>query len=560
MDPTTLMTFLYKSPPGVRSVELLGSWDGFSKPYRMELDPRKGSSYWTGCHKFKNIICDGELTGLTQPRTGGLKQGGRYWYYYRLDNDNEHHDPTMPSTNACPLMPGQIVNIIDVPVETQNGPVTARSLSVDAAHALVPRQTLEPTDKYVKPKLRSLSKLPRLFASLSVLNNTRERHARMHDPQSDQIDQTDRAPEGGPRTKTPPLRKSHQHSASSSRSGAAALSSLDCVQRQPVCENDRAIVGSPAAHSAESVSELARHPSELQNPTADIQPFSTGTSGYTPQNRPATRYGVLPTTDSDVDEGTPQSELDSIFSNALRSCLAEAQDLIATHTGRGVDLTVSGVDSETDRQTQNADHYAATPSETMSALVAGDCLSLSRQDEEPFDRIPQNLSSNTSPHPAENETRSPASTTLAPKEAAHSPLSERSTFDISSPTFSAATVSSGGLDTPAWRLSSQSATQWIAADRRDTSADPRDTHHMLDLSSALQRQIDLHAQHAPEHVGDPQTSAHSDVTLQKTPDALARDKLAGAPGPRGGFLRADLDPPTAEAEFDELRYLCGAIS
>ncbi|KAK4992591.1 hypothetical protein LTR66_006242 [Elasticomyces elasticus] len=526
----------------------------------MELDPRKGSSYWTGCHKFKNIICDGELGGLTQPRTGGLKQGGRYWYYYRLDNENEHHDPTMPSTNACPLMPGQIVNIVDVPVEAQNGPVTARSLSVDAAHTLAPRQTLEPTDKYVKPKLRPLSKLPRLFASLGALNKARERHAHMHDPQSDQIDQVDWAPEWGTRTKTPPPCKSRQRSASSSRSNAAALSSLDCVRRQPVHENDRAIVGSPAAHNAERVSELAHYPSELQNPTADLKPFSASTSEDTPQNRPATRYGVLPTTDSDVDEGTPQSELDSMFSNALRSCLAEAQDLIATHTGRGVDLTVSGVDSETNRQTQNAEPYDATPSETMSAPVAGDCPSLSRQDEERVDRTSQNQPSNTSPHPAENETRSPASTTLAPKEAAHSPLSERSTFDISSPTFSAATVSSGGLDTPAWRLSSQSATQWVVADRRDTSAEPRDHHHMLDLSSALQRQIDLHAQHAPEHAGDPQTSAHSDVTLQKTPDALARDKLAGASGPRPGFLRADVDLSTAEAEFDELRYLCGAIS
>ncbi|KAK4934899.1 hypothetical protein LTR28_010500, partial [Elasticomyces elasticus] len=388
----------------------------------------------------------------------------------------------------------------------------------------------------------------------------RERHAHMHDPQSDQIDQVDWAPEWGTRTKTPPPCKSRQRSASSSRSNAAALSSLDCVRRQPVHENDRAIVGSPAAHNAERVSELAHYPSELQNPTADLKPFSASTSEDTPQNRPATRYGVLPTTDSDVDEGTPQSELDSMFSNALRSCLAEAQDLIATHTGRGVDLTVSGVDSETNRQTQNAEPYDATPSETMSAPVAGDCPSLSRQDEERVDRTSQNQPSNTSPHPAENETRSPASTTLAPKEAAHSPLSERSTFDISSPTFSAATVSSGGLDTPAWRLSSQSATQWVVADRRDTSAEPRDHHHMLDLSSALQRQIDLHAQHAPEHAGDPQTSAHSDVTLQKTPDALARDKLAGASGPRPGFLRADVDLSTAEAEFDELRYLCGAIS
>jgi len=48
----------------------------------MEKDNRKGEGHWTGCHNFKDIICDGDLTELPSPkRSGGLKQGGTYWYY-----------------------------------------------------------------------------------------------------------------------------------------------------------------------------------------------------------------------------------------------------------------------------------------------------------------------------------------------------------------------------------------------------------------------------------------------------------------------------------------------
>jgi len=48
----------------------------------MERDDRKGEGHWTGCHSFKDIICDGDLSELPSPkRSGGLKQGGTYWYY-----------------------------------------------------------------------------------------------------------------------------------------------------------------------------------------------------------------------------------------------------------------------------------------------------------------------------------------------------------------------------------------------------------------------------------------------------------------------------------------------
>ena len=51
----------------------------------MERDVRKGKGYWKGCHTFENIICDGELDIRGRKRDGGLKMGGRYWYYVSLE-------------------------------------------------------------------------------------------------------------------------------------------------------------------------------------------------------------------------------------------------------------------------------------------------------------------------------------------------------------------------------------------------------------------------------------------------------------------------------------------
>lgn len=50
----------------------------------MKRDSRRGHGYWTGCHTFRDIICDGDLADIHERRDGGLKQGGTYWYFVRL--------------------------------------------------------------------------------------------------------------------------------------------------------------------------------------------------------------------------------------------------------------------------------------------------------------------------------------------------------------------------------------------------------------------------------------------------------------------------------------------
>lgn len=123
MDPETLITFLFRAPREVRVVELLGSWDNFSTPYRMQLDRRRGNTCFSGCFTFENIIFDGlDAYMLPKSRSGGLKQGGSYWYFYRLDYNYEACDETEPLTTDCPLLPGQNLNVLEVPIERLEPP------------------------------------------------------------------------------------------------------------------------------------------------------------------------------------------------------------------------------------------------------------------------------------------------------------------------------------------------------------------------------------------------------------------------------------------------------
>jgi hypothetical protein len=176
MDNTTLHTFLlyvYPSlPPNVRlsltsssshcpnalrSLVLLGSWDNFARPYSLELDARRGRNYWQGCFTFSDIICDGDLDNQVPKRDGPLKMGGTYWYYvsqlnlqhshdtdvlqYKVDGDDECHNPSEPSTTFCPLLPGQRLNILELPTE---GHCRSRSDPSDGF-------TRNPSDRYLNP-------------------------------------------------------------------------------------------------------------------------------------------------------------------------------------------------------------------------------------------------------------------------------------------------------------------------------------------------------------------------------------------------------------------------
>ncbi|KAJ6191336.1 hypothetical protein N7519_001357 [Penicillium mononematosum] len=143
------MTFLLITKPEVRSVKLLGSWDNFSKQYVMERDTRAGPGHWKGCHTFTDMIGDGP--DKTQWRTGGLKMGGTYWYYYLLDDDIEYYNEAEPTTTVCPLLPGQPMNVLNVPIILPDSRAHGRSASGSSQKSDNLR-TMNPEDKFMNPR------------------------------------------------------------------------------------------------------------------------------------------------------------------------------------------------------------------------------------------------------------------------------------------------------------------------------------------------------------------------------------------------------------------------
>ncbi|PTB38424.1 hypothetical protein M441DRAFT_251830 [Trichoderma asperellum CBS 433.97] len=135
-----------QTEPSVQSVRLIGSWDNFTMCYSMERDARRGHGQWRGCFTFQNIVCDDENPHHNK-RSGGLKMGHTYYYYYEVDGSTETFDATMPCTTMCPYMPGQTVNTLFVPIERSS---RSRSASTSSIHADDYR-TMDPATKFMKP-------------------------------------------------------------------------------------------------------------------------------------------------------------------------------------------------------------------------------------------------------------------------------------------------------------------------------------------------------------------------------------------------------------------------
>lgn len=90
--------------------------------------------------------------------------GGTYWYYvsapktrpliapaylsqYLLNGTTDFHDPKEPSTSFCPSLPGQSVNILEVPVQAKSSIHSTPNSSTTSLDSLV--FTLDPKDKYM---------------------------------------------------------------------------------------------------------------------------------------------------------------------------------------------------------------------------------------------------------------------------------------------------------------------------------------------------------------------------------------------------------------------------
>lgn len=67
---------------------------------------------------------------------------------YELDGASEAHDPSQPSTNTCPYLPGQTVNTLWIPVEQS---LRKRSASLTSLRE-EDFKTMNPASKYVSPR------------------------------------------------------------------------------------------------------------------------------------------------------------------------------------------------------------------------------------------------------------------------------------------------------------------------------------------------------------------------------------------------------------------------
>ncbi|KAI1369061.1 hypothetical protein F5Y08DRAFT_180707 [Xylaria arbuscula] len=112
----------------------------------MERDSRRDQGEWRGCHNFDKIICDGDVPTSSERR--GLKMGQRYYYYYEVDGSTETHNPSLPSTTACPFLPGQTVNTLDVPSERRT---RLKSASMNSLRN-TEYKTMDPVDRFATPR------------------------------------------------------------------------------------------------------------------------------------------------------------------------------------------------------------------------------------------------------------------------------------------------------------------------------------------------------------------------------------------------------------------------
>ncbi|CAJ2510018.1 Uu.00g059180.m01.CDS01 [Anthostomella pinea] len=74
--------------------------------------------------------------------------GQTYYYYYEVNGSTETHDPSLPTTNVCPYLPGQTVNTLEVPSEHQ---LRYRSASMNSLRA-TDFNTMDPNAKFTTPR------------------------------------------------------------------------------------------------------------------------------------------------------------------------------------------------------------------------------------------------------------------------------------------------------------------------------------------------------------------------------------------------------------------------
>ncbi|KAK2751006.1 hypothetical protein FQN57_000081 [Myotisia sp. PD_48] len=101
--------------------------------------------------------------------------------YYILDDDVDYHNESEPWTTSCSLLPGQSVNILNVPIHLP-AVSTLHHRNGSASSLATPKQTMNPEDKYLNPRTPPRPKLPRITTSPSTLSDRPDRLSPLPSP------------------------------------------------------------------------------------------------------------------------------------------------------------------------------------------------------------------------------------------------------------------------------------------------------------------------------------------------------------------------------------------
>lgn len=548
MDPTTLVTFWFKAPPEARTVELLGSWDNFQHPYRMHHDRRRGLGFWSGCFKFHNIIFDGHSSHWAKPRTGGLKQGGTYWFYYRLNDEIEAYDDSKDHTSSCPLLPGQTVNVIDVPCEVVESPSRCRSASVDVPGTLAnlpSTHTLDPDDKYAPLDPPPISKVHgRCISDLAVnrtLENTAEatRESLVSPPGSPSPEESHSGPSSSPPVSLEHVKSQFEETLPSERyyaglnyteesfydDGSSSVSRQSFDSAAPSFTHSSIV----DAYGVESALWRGDQPNALQHDASQLPVPGSATA------------------DDDV--------VNVYFDFGFQEDATLNSNAVADDDNN---VSLSEDPSAEDEPTESTLAPESIHDVQMYGSRPATSYSSDEQWRPRFYSLPNSRLRNHGVPDSDSDSNSEASPRASQEQ---SEQAESDVSDLLSPTFSAATVSTGGLNTP-FRLSMQNSRTASAHANHDESIEG--VAERL-RSLGCQQHIDCIS---PISERDEPTGAFTGYALPQSEAAQSAQSLGKlssshttiARDPSLPLLLDVKEESFADAIFSELGYLSASIS
>jgi len=107
------LSFSLRVSSGVKTVHLLGSWDGYVGQLPLSKDKSSSKSgSWKGTFRFQNST---------------LEAGQRYWYYYIIDGYHIAHNPSVDSTVEPTT--GRELNVLDVPYDSKSSSRSSKTSS-----------------------------------------------------------------------------------------------------------------------------------------------------------------------------------------------------------------------------------------------------------------------------------------------------------------------------------------------------------------------------------------------------------------------------------------------